>query len=159
MKYIIYIIICIVAITACVCKRLPADTSNVKETIKYVEKEVLKDTTIYIQLPGEVKYIETKDTSSCLETSVAKSSAMVSGGILHHSLENRTDYKPEVIIQYKDREVIRDTTIYKEVKTPYPVEKELTWWENFRMTIGGWCFAIIIGGVAFFAIKKFVFNK
>lgn len=143
---------------SCKSTRLPTDSSKVVETVRYIEKEVLRDTTVYITLPAEIKYRETRDTLSELETSIAKSTAMVSGGVLTHLLENKNDYRPEVEIIYKDRVVFRDTTIYKEQKTPYPVEKELSWWQNFRMTIGGWLLAVVAGGIAFFVAKKLIFK-
>ncbi len=43
-------------------------------------------------------------------------------------------------IVYRDR-TIRDTAYIekeKEVGVPYPVEKELTWWQKTKIEIGGW---------------------
>ncbi len=38
----------------------------------------------------------------------------------------------------------KEVTVTKEVKVPYPVEKELTRWQQFRMDFGGWAFGIVI---------------
>ena len=37
----------------------------------------------------------------------------------------------------------KEVTVTKEVKVPYPVEKELTWWQQFRLDVGGWAIMII----------------
>lgn len=38
----------------------------------------------------------------------------------------------------------KEVTVNKEVKVPYPVEKELTRWQQFRMDFGGWAIGIVI---------------
>ena len=38
----------------------------------------------------------------------------------------------------------KEVTVNKEVKVPYPVEKELTKWQQFRMDFGGWAIGIVI---------------
>lgn len=38
----------------------------------------------------------------------------------------------------------KEVTVTKEVKVPYPVEKELTRWQQMKMELGGWAFGIII---------------
>lgn len=38
----------------------------------------------------------------------------------------------------------KEITVTKEVKVPYPVEKELTKWQKFRMDFGGWDIGIVI---------------
>ena len=38
----------------------------------------------------------------------------------------------------------KEVTVTKEVKVPYPVEKELTSWQQIKLELGGWCFGIII---------------
>lgn len=37
-----------------------------------------------------------------------------------------------------------EVTVTKEVKIPYPVEKELTRWQNLKLVFGGWTLSIII---------------
>lgn len=47
---------------------------------------------------------------------------------------------------YKDR-VVHDT-VYRSridsIQVPYPVEKQLTRWEQFRLDVGGWAIGIVI---------------
>ena len=38
----------------------------------------------------------------------------------------------------------KEVTVSKEVKIPYPVEKELTRWQQFRLDVGGWAIGIVI---------------
>nr|DAQ35887.1 MAG TPA: hypothetical protein [Caudoviricetes sp.] len=38
----------------------------------------------------------------------------------------------------------KEVTVTKEVKVPYPVEKELTRWQQMKLELGGWAFGIII---------------
>lgn len=47
--------------------------------------------------------------------------------------------KPDTI--YKPS---KEVTVTKEVKVPYPVEKELTRWQQMKLELGGWAFGIII---------------
>ena len=41
----------------------------------------------------------------------------------------------------------KEVTVTKEVKVPYPVEKELTRWQQMKLELGGWAFGIIIAFV------------
>lgn len=38
----------------------------------------------------------------------------------------------------------KETTIEREVRIPYPVEKELTRWQKVKVELGGWAFGIIV---------------
>lgn len=38
----------------------------------------------------------------------------------------------------------KEVTVNKEVQVPYPVEKELTKWQKFRIDFGGWAIGIVI---------------
>ena len=40
--------------------------------------------------------------------------------------------------------VPKEVTVTKEMKVPYPVEKELTRWQQMKLELGGWAFGIII---------------
>ena len=90
----------------------------VKETEYVTVTETLVDTVIKWTPPIEKVDKETKDTTSTVETSLAKSTATVSNGTLHHSIENKKDSIKTKIV-YKDK-IIKQTE-YKEV----PVEVEV----------------------------------
>ncbi len=38
----------------------------------------------------------------------------------------------------------KEVTVNKEVQVPYPVEKELTKWQQFRIDFGGWAIGVVI---------------
>jgi len=38
----------------------------------------------------------------------------------------------------------KEVTVTKEVKVPYPVEKELTTWQQVKLELGGWAFGLIL---------------
>ena len=99
----------------------------VKEIVKIEYRDSLihvKDT-IYIQPPVEEKSNKTKEDSSHLETSMAKSDAWIDvEGNLNHTLENKdtplktirdTIFVTQNVIEYKEKEV----PIEVEIPKPY----------------------------------------
>ena len=94
----------------------------VKETEYVTVTETLVDTVIKWVPPIEKADNETKDTTSTVETSLAKSTATVSNGILHHSIENKKDSIKTKIV-YKDK-IIKQTE-YKEIPVEIEVEKKV----------------------------------
>ena len=100
----------------------------VKETEYVTVTETLVDTVIKWAPPIEKEDKETKDTTSTVETSLAKSTATVSNGTLHHTIENKKDSIKTKIV-YKDKIVERIE--YKEV----PVEVEVV-----KKVVPGWVY-------------------
>lgn len=47
----------------------------------------------------------------------------------------------------------KEVTVTKEEKVPYPVEKELTRWQQFRLDVGGWSIVILCIAILLFVIK------
>ena len=118
----------------------------VKETEYVTVTETLVDTVIKWVPPIEKVDKETKDTTSTVETSLAKSTATVSNGTLHHTIENKKDSIKTKII-YKDK-IIKQTE-YREV----PVEVEVV-----KKVVPGWCqwlLAINILAIIVFAIRLY----
>ena len=112
----------------------------VKETEYVTVTETLVDTVIKWTPPIEKVDNETKDTTSTVETSLAKSTATVSNGTLHHTIENKKDSIKTKIV-YKDK-IIKQTE-YKEVPVEVEVEKKVVpdwcWWSlviNILVAIG-----------------------
>ena len=103
----------------------------VKETEYVTVTETLVDTVIKWAPPIEKEDKETKDTTSTVETSLAKSTATVSNGTLHHTIENKKDSIKTKIV-YKDKIVTK--TEYKEV----PVEVEVV-----KKVVPGWCWWLL----------------
>ena len=118
----------------------------VKETEYVTVTETLVDTVIKWVPPIEKIDKETKDTTSTVETSLAKSTATVSNGTLHHTIENKKDSIKTKIV-YKDKIVTK--TEYKEV----PVEVEVV-----KKVVPGWCWwmlGINILAAIVFAIRLY----
>ena len=104
----------------------------VKETEYVTATETLVDTVIKWVPPIEKEDKETKDTTSTVETSLAKSTATVSNGTLHHTIENKKDSIKTKIV-YKDKIVTK--TEYKEVPVEVEVEKKV---------VPNWCCWLLV---------------
>ena len=104
---------------------------------------VYKTDTVYLEVPKIVEKIVTADTVSVLENEYAKSEASISEGLLAHSLETKPVKQPVEVqtqVVYRDSVIVKDNVIVQTVE----VEKELTGWQSFKMTLGGWMLGLII---------------
>ena len=104
---------------------------------------VYKTDTVYLEVPKIVEKIVTADTVSVLENEYAKSEASVSEGLLAHSLETKPVKQPVEVqtqVVYRDSVIVKDNVIVQTVD----VEKPLTGWQSFKMTMGGWMLGLII---------------
>lgn len=57
---------------------------------------------------------------------------------------------------YRDK-LVRDTMYISKVdsiQVPYPVEKELTRWQQFRMDFGGWAMCIVVISIVILIVYK-----
>lgn len=52
----------------------------------------------------------------------------------------------------------KEVVVSKTEKVPYPVEKELTRWQQFCLDVGGWAIGIICIGILFFVIRFIKFR-
>ena len=104
---------------------------------------VYKTDTVLLEIPKIVEKVVTKDTVSALENDYAKSQAVISDGLLTHSLETKPVQKPVEVqtkIVYRDSVIVKDNVIVQTVE----VEKELTGWQTFKMKTGGFALGIIV---------------
>ena len=112
----------------------------------WVEVKTVVETihdTAYVQLPVVVERVATLDTASVLENKYAKSAALVSGGVLTHSLETKPAKEPvsvEKQIIYRDSLIYRDRVLTETVEE----EKELSTWQSFKMKAGGFSIVILL---------------
>lgn len=53
-------------------------------------------------------------------------------------------YKDRYIYKYKDRTDTLYVTKTDSIQVPYPVEKELTRWQQFKVDFGGWTVSIVV---------------
>ena len=104
---------------------------------------VFQTDTVLLEIPKIVEKVVTKDTVSVLENDYAKSQAVISDGLLAHSLETKPVQKPVEVhtkIVYRDSIIVKDNVIVQTVE----VEKELTGWQTFKMKTGGFALGIIV---------------
>ena len=125
----------------------------VKETEYVTVTETLVDTVIKWVPPIEKIDKETRDTTSTVETSLAKSTATVSSGTLHHTIENKKDSIKTKII-YKDK-IIKQTE-YKEVPVEIEVEKKvIPKWVYYSLGLNILILSFFLGRLYFrFKLKK-----
>lgn len=126
----------------------PKIIEHVKTEIEYRDR-IVHDTTTF-EITKEVEKIITRDSSSHLENRWAVSDAVVSEGYLTHTLES----KPQII--EIPVEVHVTDTLWKEsqvvTETKY-IEKELNWWQKFRLNGFWW----LLGAVV--ALLLWIFRK
>ena len=139
-------------LTACGVARPVLESDNTKVEVKVVEK-IVKDTA-WFELPVIVEKVTTLDTASVLESKYAKSEAIVTGGVLHHSLQTKPVREP---VSVESKEIVRDSIVYRDriqTKT-VEVEKKLTWWQSLKMKTGGVTLLAIVLIVILFLISHF----
>ena len=126
---------------ACGVARPVLDSDNTKVEVKTVEKIVTD--TAYVQIPVIVEKVVTMDTLSLLENKYAKSEAMVSGGVLTHTLETKPGKEP-VEVQHKETQ--RDSTTTRTIirTRTISVEKKLSPWQQIKLDIGGISIILLI---------------
>lgn len=123
--------------------------------IEYRDSLVFKTDTVGVPIPVEVvKEITPTDTLK-METSLAKSVSYYDKDIkmLRGTLENKKgSIKTEIV--YKERVIVRDTTITKEVPVEVVVEKKVTprWaWVSLIVSIIS---VMLIGFYAYLHLKR-----
>ena len=139
-------------LTACGVARPVLESDNTKVEVKVVEK-IVKDTA-WFELPVIVEKVATLDTASVLENKYAKSEAVVSGGVLHHSLSTKPVKEP---VSVESKIIVRDSIVYRDrIQTrTVEVEKKLTWWQSLKMKTGGVTLLTIVLIVILFLISHF----
>ena len=141
-------------LTACGVARPVLESDNTKVEVKVVEK-IVKDTA-WLELPIIIEKRATLDTISTIENKYAKSEALVSGGVLHHSLQTKPVREP---VEVQIKEIVRDSIVYRDriqTKT-VEVEKKLTPWQQAKMKVGSICFILIIL-IGLYLIYSFISN-
>lgn len=142
---------CLLATSCGVCKRPQAETIT-RDSVVIVKKDslVLRDFVVFVELPKESQAVETFSDSSHLETSLATSDAIVRDGLLKHTLENKLK-RYEVPIQVPERYIISEasSSYNRVIREVVEVEKELTWWQKFRMSVGSIALIVAAAWIAF----------
>lgn len=128
--------------------------------IEYRDSTIIRDHFVYdtveVKVPEIIERNVTRDTASHLENAWGKSDALVTGGLLWHSLETipRTIEVPVAV------EVHDTLTVIKQAEThtqTIEVEKPLTWWQ--RLKIGAfWWLISAVAGLLIWTFRKFLFK-
>ena len=146
MKYYLPLLLLLTASACSTVRQLPS-TDSTKVEVRYETKTV--HDTAFVELPVIVERVATLDTASVLENKYAKSSALVSGGVLTHSLETKPVREPVAV---EKQIVYRDSLVYRDkVQTvTVEVEKKLTWWQTLKMRLGIVAIVLIVIVVIYF---------
>ena len=126
----------------CCPARLAVTQQSDSVTTKIVERVEVVTDTVEVAIPYISESIATRDTTSHLENEYALSDAMLSGGILYHSLQTRpqirkVEFKRPIL--HRDSLIIRNS--FREVTVE--VDRPDTWWEKTQK-IGFWSMLSII---------------
>ena len=141
-------------LAACGTARPVLESDSTRVEVKTVVEKVID--TAYVELPVIVEKVATLDTASVLENKYAKSEALVSGGVLTHSLATKPVREP---VKVEKEIVYRDSLVYRDrvVKEDIYIEKELTFWQKFRLKLGSWTLVLIV--IAILYLLFLLFNN
>ena len=159
-----FMVVAVIAISLIVligCKT-PKVTENTdtKDSIRteYIEK-IVKDT-VTIEIPAEAKERETRDSTSLLETSIAKSLAKLTWkdgeAWLFHSLENKPQKIEKEILKKEYYKTIYRTRYVTRTKT---IEKKLSWWQQAKLDFSGYIIGILLIFILIFAVYLCIKKK
>ena len=155
MKSSIYIFLAF-GVVACGTVRPVLGTDSTKVEVR-TETRLVHDTA-YIEIPVIQEKVSTLDTASRLENKYAKSEAIVSGGVLTHSLATKPVREP---VSVEIKEIIRDSIVYQDkIRTEtVEVEKELTPWQALKMKTGGLFIGLSLAFILFLFIYFLFYLK
>ena len=141
-------------LAACGTARPVLESDSTRVEVKTVVEKVID--TAYVELPVIVEKVVTLDTVSVLENKYAKSEAVVSGGVLTHSLATKPVREP---VKVEKEIVFRDSLVYRDrvVKEDIYIEKDLTFWQKFRLKLGTWTLVLIV--IAILYLLFLLFNN
>ena len=138
MRHALLVLILTMAV-GCAAQRTALDYQRDSVVLMIKDTTVIHDTLIMVQVPeGQDKSVLPETDTSRLCTSVAKSEAYVKDGKLHHTLTNRGDAL--IPIRLELPKYIHQERHYmmhgRKVKEIVEVEKALSRWQRFLMTVG-----------------------
>lgn len=137
--------------SCCPCRHLATGTTD-STRVEVRDRIVKVRDTVVVEIPAERVEVITPDTTSTVQTSIATSTATVSGGVLTHSIENKQTAirKPtEMRLEVRDSIIYRDRQTTKIVE----VERELTWWQRFRLD-AFWALLAVVGVAVALKLKN-----
>lgn len=154
------LIITIVLLASCgICRHCPCKGSvsvrdsvaiHWKDSVRIKDSLVVRDSVFAVPLPTESSSsVIPTILPSHLETSIAESDAFVDSLGLHHTLKNK-DGSLEAHVPVTEHHHYEEhyqqknsTATHSEIK-PIEVEKELTWWQTFRIKAFWWLILALV---------------
>ena len=119
---------------SCAAPRVIEQTQRDSLYVEYRERIVMYEP------PQESTYIQTKDTTSHLETSLAESDASIVDGVLHHSLRNKPQKIPvPVVVTVHDTTIVQGSVRTEIVEIPAKLTKAQERW----IRLGKWATGIL----------------
>ena len=146
-----YLPLLLLAASACSTVRTLPVQDSTRVEVRTMEK-IVRDTA-WLELPVIVEKVTTHDTLSVLENAYAQSEASISEGILRHALETKPVKMPVEVehhIIYKESLVFRDRVVTETVE----MERELTWWQKFRLHTGTAALTLIAIAILYIFLKS-----
>ncbi len=127
---------------ACASARQVTPSENTKVEVR--TETVFQKDTAFLELPVLVEKVQTLDTMSVQENRYAKSEAVVTDGVLLHSLATKPVKEP---VEVETKVVYRDSLVYvdKIVKEIVEVTKPLSRSNKFCLEFGKWVSVILLG--------------
>lgn len=149
MKQLLTLVITLLTLNSCgTPKNLPQVTTEHTDSVRVEYRDRIIHDSIPYEVPIEIEKVITRDTASHLENRFAVSDAVVSNGFLSHSLETKAQ---KIYVPYEVH--VTDTLVFEkeaEIRTvTVEVEKNLTWWQKFRLGAFWWLLGLALVGWLF----------
>ena len=154
MKFLLPLISLLLLVACSVSKQVAPSQPSSRVEVR--AETVFEKDTVYISLPQIEQSRQTLDTVSVLDNKYTRSVAIVSDGVLDHSLQVKPVFEPVTI---EKKIIYRDSLVYVQLPPEVvEVEKELSWWQSFKMKVGGWAIGILTLAIVV-AILYFLFHS
>ena len=143
----------VVGLAGCGTARRTPTSTTVRDSVavRYEERRVTVFDTIPVALPQESSAVQTLDTISHIETSVAESDAWITpGGVLHHTLTNKPSLP--VVVPHDTVWITRDSIVFREredIRQPQP-EPKPSFMSRLRNSLGS--MLMLIGAIALIVV-------
>mgnify|MGYP007119866292 CR=1 FL=1 len=125
-------------LTACAAPKVMQDYQ--RDSVVIIRDSVrFRDSLVLVPVPqGSDKAVLPDSDTSRLETDIAESVAYVADGKLHHALRNKDAALIPVTIKMPERIHYeqKERLVYNRIVEQVEVEKPLSWWERFVMSVG-----------------------
>lgn len=120
----------------------------IRDSVRVEYRDRIVKDTAWFEVPVEVEKIFTRDTASHISGLFSETDAVVSGGYLYHTLVSKPQKVPvPVTVHVTDTVFVEKSSETTETEPEIvEVEKELSWWQKFRIGAFWWLVAIALVG-------------